>query len=66
VRAVPLAAFIPSLVVPALLGWMHGAVRVSGQAGPKTWLLARGWWSCRGAVWAAGADRARICPSRRP
>src|SRR5258706_1652436 len=32
VRAVPPAAFIPSLVVPALLGRMHGAVRVSGQA----------------------------------
>src|SRR5258705_1254204 len=56
VRAVPPAAFIPSLVVPALLGRMHGAVRVSGQArsttfgaragpaglaGPKTWAASR-------------------------
>src|SRR5258706_9228033 len=62
VRAVPPAAFIPSLVEPALLGRMHGAVRVSGRArsitfgaragpaglaGPKTW-RPRAWLLARG------------------
>ncbi len=71
VRAVPPAAFIPSLVVPALLGRMHGAVRVSGQArsitfgaragpaglaGPKTW-RPRAWLPARG-WWSCRRGRA--------